>query len=529
MIYHEGGEEFRALPRLFLPMTHSKALRRSLPALFLGLSLFAIYLRTLAPGLTWANSGSDGGDLIAAAATGGVPHPTGYPLYLLLARLFQLLPFGSLAYRTNLMSALLATLAAVLVYEVVWRLDRSASPSWRWLAGLASGYAFGLAPLVWSQAVITEVYALQALLVALIIYLYTGEWTLSASGQKRLDRLRGLVLGLAMGNHLTTILLLPAAFVVGTIRSPFDAGSAAEQGWLGNARLERGAFYRQLMFFGIGLCVYLILPLRALGDPPVNWGNAITPQRFWWLVSGQLYQSYYLQLSMPEVWGRVQSASVSLLQQFGWAGLLLSLFGLVSLGKPQQRNLLILWSAAVYAVFAVIYGSADWYVHLIPTLLCLAIWLGSGIPDLAGQSRPHAASLGAGISLLLLLTFAMRSVWVIRQVDASGDLEAEAFGREILSAAPQDAIVFAEGDRALFALWYFHFALGERPDLAVLAEDLLHFDWYQENLRQTYPSLNVPGPFPWPGTIADANPARPVCYVWYEARTEMDCSTPGER
>jgi hypothetical protein len=75
-----------------------QALRNRLPRLFLMCSLLAIYSSTLAPGLTWANSGSDGGDLIAAAATGGVPHPTGYPLYLLLARLFQILPVGSLAF-----------------------------------------------------------------------------------------------------------------------------------------------------------------------------------------------------------------------------------------------------------------------------------------------------------------------------------------------------------------------------------------------------------------------------------------------
>lgn len=76
-------------------------LRRHLPAIFLALSLMGVYLSTLAPGLTWANDGSDGGDLIAAAYTGGVAHPTGYPLYLLLARLFQFVPLGSLADRKS--------------------------------------------------------------------------------------------------------------------------------------------------------------------------------------------------------------------------------------------------------------------------------------------------------------------------------------------------------------------------------------------------------------------------------------------
>src|SRR5690349_9897765 len=130
-------------------MYTSKVLRRFLPALILGVSLFIIYLRTLAPGLTWANSGSDGGDLISAAATGGIAHPTGYPLYLLLARLFQFIPLGSLAFRTNLMSAIFSMVASLLVYKIVTQAS-SGPQEHAWPAGLAAGYAFGLAPLVWS-------------------------------------------------------------------------------------------------------------------------------------------------------------------------------------------------------------------------------------------------------------------------------------------------------------------------------------------------------------------------------------------
>jgi hypothetical protein len=60
----------------------------------------------------------------------------------------------------------------------------------------------------------------------------------------------------------------------------------------------------------------------------------------------------------------------------------------------------------------------------------------------------------------------------------------------------------------------------------VLAEDLLHFDWYQENLRTTYPSLVVPGPFPWPENIALENSLRTICYVQYADQMEMECSKP---
>jgi hypothetical protein len=109
-------------------------------------------------------------------------------------------------------------------------------------------------------------------------------------------------------------------------------------------------------------------------------------------------------------------------------------------------------------------------------------------------------------------------------VDASGDRRAELFAQEVLSTVPDHALVFAKGDRAVFTLWYVHFALGERQDLAILAEDLLHFDWYRENLQATYPSLHISGRFAWPGTIGMDNPSRPLCTVEYTTQAEIHCS-----
>jgi hypothetical protein len=126
----------------------------------------------------------------------------------------------------------------------------------------------------------------------------------------------------------------------------------------------------------------------------------------------------------------------------------------------------------------------------------------------------------------MIAYFVLHPAAYLAELDASADRRAELFGRQILSAAPTNSILFARGDRAVFTLWYFRFALGERPDLAVLAEDLLHFDWYQETLRATYPELVIPGPFPWPETIALANPSRTICYVQYADQTEMECSSP---
>jgi hypothetical protein len=146
--------------------------------------------------------------------------------------------------------------------------------------------------------------------------------------------------------------------------------------------------------------------------------------------------------------------------------------------------------------------------------------------ELLRALRGRFPRFGLALGVFTVGVFVGQALLRMNQIDASTDLRAESFGKEALAAAPENAVVFAKGDRAVFALWYFHFALGERPDLAVLAEDLLHFDWYQENLHDTYPSLIVPGPFPWPETLMPANPSRPVCYMQYTNRTEIDCQMP---
>ena len=91
-------------------------IRRGWLAVGVSIIAFLVYLATLAPGLTNANFGTDGGDLIAAARTLGVPHPSGYPTYTLLAWLFTQLPIGVIAYRVNLLSAVCAYVAIGLFF-----------------------------------------------------------------------------------------------------------------------------------------------------------------------------------------------------------------------------------------------------------------------------------------------------------------------------------------------------------------------------------------------------------------------------
>ncbi len=95
----------------------------------------------------------------------GIAHPTGYPLFVGLGKLFSLLPVGSMAWRVNLSSAMFATIAVWLIYRAIVALTSDR------LAAALAAIALAASPVFWSQAVVAEVYALNALFVAAILFL----------------------------------------------------------------------------------------------------------------------------------------------------------------------------------------------------------------------------------------------------------------------------------------------------------------------------------------------------------------------
>src|SRR5512140_322715 len=78
----------------------------------------AMYTWTVAPSVM----PGDYAEFQMCAAILGIPHPTGYPLYVLLGKLFTLLPFGDVAYRVNLSSAVYMAGAATMLYAVGLRI-----------------------------------------------------------------------------------------------------------------------------------------------------------------------------------------------------------------------------------------------------------------------------------------------------------------------------------------------------------------------------------------------------------------------
>ncbi len=492
-------------------MKHNSPWFERLTLAFLGAALLTVYFQTMAPGLTWANGGSDGGDLITAAASGGVAHPTGYPVYLLVARLFQLLPLGSLAFRTNILSALAMVMSALLVYAIVENSLRASAPKAGTLAGFTAGLAFGLSPLAWSQAVITEVYALHVFFISMLLYLLIVP-TLRSNPKYMVI---GLVQGLAVGNHITAALMIPVVLLTVSFRKfpDFEIKDSLAKYW----RWDWHAFTSVCIGVLIGILSYGSLPLRAVHHPPVNWGDPVTLDRFTWLVSGQLYQDRFFLLNPASAWNHLQAWADLTLQQFGLFGVLISLVGLVLFITSSRLYIITLWTALIFTIFSIQYRVIDSFVYLIPVYLVFSIWIGLEIGQITYFLSRYLHNVQWMIGLICIVYLALLAASHWTKVDASHDLRAEAFGRRVLSDAPSHAILFAEDDRTVFTLWYFNYGLRIRPDVIVLADSLLPFDWYRENLRHVYPELALPETTPdtWLSAILQANPDRHACYPSY--------------
>jgi hypothetical protein len=449
------------------------------------LAAWLLYFFSVASGLTWAHQGADGAELLAAAVVNGVPHPPGYPLYMMLLQLWltllgALLPASDLAWRGNLFSAFSAGLSAGLVTLTAHQLLIQRPGRWLWAA--LAGLAWASSPLLWSQAVITEVYALHAFIIALL------GWVVLVRSQ-RLWRL-ALPVALGVAHHLTLVLLAPAVVYLLWVQ---------ERTW--------ARFWRILLWLAVGgalgMLLYLRIPWVASSAPPINWGYADNWRGFWWLVSGEAYRGYLFAGSLAATLGRLSAWAYTLTVQLTPFGLTLALIGLARWDRdaPTLRNFALFWLTPI-SIYAVIYYTRDSDIYLLPVTWLLSILFAVGVQvsfewlvaALADRGWARWVSPGMVVALLLVGLAAAAAIrW--RDVALTGDVEAQRYLAHVAAAVEPDAIVISRADRETFALWYGAWASGElmaaAPGIIPLNDSLYQFDWYRRLQGALYPG--VPG------------------------------------
>ncbi len=439
-----------------------------LVAALVGAVALVVYARTLMPGIAF----DDWGEMQTVPHVLGVAHPTGYPTYILLAWLAQLVPIGEIAFRANLLSAVCVATALATVTLITVRLGA------RPLVAGAGALALGAAGTVWAAATVAEVNPLHFLLIALILHrALTWEARRSAADLA----LGGLLVGLALGNHLLTLFIAPfvAVFVLWVGRHELLA-----RPWILLSALATGV---------LGLTAYLYIPLAAAQSPPLPYNHPTTFDDVFWLVSGTQFrgQFEFLSLAGPGEFVAALPALGELLVARATPILpLLGLAGLVILVR--RRPAFGLLCVAILVMGAYLWANYLRLEHylLVPWLM-IAIGLAVALQwmEAALARRPFAALRGrlprpmpavdAGVAVAAVgLAFAVALVTLNWSVsDRSGDRSGQDFVDAVFEALPPDAAILSYWG-ASTPLWHGRWVQGGRPDVLIVDDtNIVYEGW----------------------------------------------------
>ena len=236
-----------------------------------GLVPLVMYLITLPRTITF----EDSGQIITAAARLGISHPSGYPLESLIGQAFTLVPWGRMAWRVNLASAAMAAACCLVLFFLLRRLFLELRAEARVAAAACAAgtaIAFGLSRTFWSQAVVAEAYAVNALALAVVLY---AAFNFARGSDARFGYLAAFASGLALAAHTSSaIVTVPVAVYLL---------------WRFRRLPSPRALCLALGLVLLGFMVYLYLPLRAVQGPAINWGDPRTLVRAYAHITRRMY------------------------------------------------------------------------------------------------------------------------------------------------------------------------------------------------------------------------------------------------
>jgi len=475
-----------------------------------------VYSWTLAPTVT----PTDSGELILAAYGLGVAHPPGVPLWTMLAHLASLVPVGNVAVRINFSSAVFAALASAMltlvVAELIVTASCFASPRRRskaarqssdtdrsktrglliFVPAVGAGLLMAFSRTLWAYATITEVYALNALLIVLV-FILIARWrrliietrTNSSAAETTHDKwiyAAAFVFGLAMGvHHVTVALTLPAIAVVvyRTEGLKFFA--------------SRRLLYSALISIGALILVYSYLPWAASRSPAMNWGNARSLQEIWWHITGRQYRVFF-SFSTSTMGPQFIEFCRMALREFGFPWLPITLFlagaGLTSAYKRDRTAfwflLLILLADLAYALSYEIAEDKDAYY--LPAFISIAIAAGLGIHwliQLAASRRSPIWTPSVAVATTIVLTSAtaFAANWPFN--NRKHYFIADDYVENLFSTIAPNGLLLTQDWQVASPMLYVQEVERRRPDVKAIDINLLRRSWYFDYLKHAHAGL----------------------------------------
>ncbi len=461
--------------------------------------IFIVYMVTLAPSVQQIDSG----ELAAVQCTLGIAHPTGYPLFTMVGYIFQLIPLPlSSILKLNILSAIWSCvsiyfflLSMQLVFEKIYvnlylrssfkkksrfRKTQSAAVGiidqqhLEILAVSGSGLILAFSKTFWMQSTGVEVYSLHMAIISAAIYLlfrilFKTEKNIAKATENWM--IVAMVLALGFSNHMTTLLILPAAAVLFYEKERLNLATLRIFGT------------SALVFIIILIFFYSYLPTRASMSPALNWGDPSNIENIIRHVSGQQYQVW--------LFSSVGVAKENLLKFYEMLQteffIPVFLFIAVGLFELLLRSR-ILFFFVIIAFISTVFYSINYDINDIDSYYLLAYYSLAvisffGIIVVFKFLRLLAIPRKI-TSALIAITILGQGAWHFTKVNQSGQYLFEDYTKTVLSSVEENSIIFSyQWDYFISASYYFQNVDKFRDDVIVIDKELLRRSWYYKQLK----------------------------------------------
>ncbi len=438
--------------------------RSAIAALLAGVGSFALYLATLAPTVL----ADDSAELVSTAHVLGICHPTGYPIWLLLAKLFDLVPIATPPVRIGVFSALCGSAAAATIAWITSELTASLP------AALLGGLVAACSGPLWSSATEAEVHAMNALVISLSLLFFV-----------RFERTRrppdfialAATAGLGLAHHRIAIFYT----------APLVAAGALMLRPRPSVLLKAtGALAAPLLF-------YLYLPIRAATHPAVMFSDISK----WSELRAYLMGASYADLAFARPFGEAIAVARRFLAdtvtELTVGGSALAAIGALALIRRQRApGACLVLSSTLLLAWNLGYMVPDWEAYFVPIGLAIAVWVGVGLASLANAMRSSVARRHQWAAPAV--TFATLALVVANLVQHNwsssghrGDWQYYDKASAVLAQIPHGGILVSDLDYGTFLPMYLQIVEGKRRDIVVTGASDIYPTW--EHDREVTPAI----------------------------------------
>ena len=478
-----------------------KFVRNKIKLLFAGLSFavsFIVYILTLAPGVFFVDSG----ELAVACIKLGIAHPTGYPLFTILGRVFSLIPSSEPIFILNFSSALFSSIAVLIFFYLVSFFisltDRfeKINPKKKkknifipetvnYMISFSSSLILAFSFTFWNTANSIEVYNLHKIFLALLLFTFIKSNYFELFSKKsdsdtgKYWILFAFLAGLSFTNHLSTMFL-----AIGMIYLYF-----ASNGF--NKECFRRLLYL-IPLFVLGLSPYIYLFLRA-EYAPVAWGYPHNWENFVRHISGKQFSVWMFSSSdtmikqfnhFIEVYPRELSVFV----------LIIIIMGLIELYRADIKLFLFTLLIFVFTVlYSINYDIYDIDSYFIAAFFISVLWSGMGIKFIFKwiSNMNFQENMKKYIMYLILIFLPGFLLFTnYGKNDESKNHFVKDYTFNVFNSAKQNSIIMStQWDFWVSSSWYYQYVKGMRPDVMVVDKELFRRGWYLRHIKVHYPDF----------------------------------------